>query len=357
MDINKTTIIKPYPQEQMLIDFIPKIKIKKGERILCTSLGRAQFAHAFAQQHPTSHVYCHYFDLYRAQLAWKFIANPPANLSIECAADFPKEKFDIVALPTSYIGEAELTREMMQTGHTLLQLGGQMIITTDNKKDVWLGSEMKKIFQKINRILDKRGVLYWATKTKSLKKLKCFSCEFAFKDRNNGRLIRAYSRPSVFSHRHVDLGARRLMEAMKIYNGYRVLDIGCGWGALALAAFFRAPDVFVFAIDSNARAIQCTKQSAQLNNVANIFTKLTANGEHNFPGTYDLVLANPPYYANFQIAELFATTGQKALKPGGKIMFVTKAPHWYEKNMNRWFINSEIKKSKDYWIVTGDKKC
>lgn len=143
---------------------------------------------------------------------------------------------------------------------------------------------------------------------------------------------------------------------MKIYNGYRVLDIGCGWGALALAASFRAPDVFVFAIDSNARAIQCTKRSAQLNKVTNISTKLTATGEHKFPGTYDLVLANPPYYANFRIAELFATTGQKALKPGGKIMFVTKIPHWYKKNMNRWFINSKVKKSKDYWIITGEKR-
>ena len=350
MNATKITTINPYSQEQILIDFIPKIK---GEKILCTSLGRAQFAYTLAQQRPTAYVCCHYLDIYRAQLAHEFIANPPANLSIECTADFPKEKFDVVALPTSHVGEAELTREMMQTGHILLQIDGQMIVTTDNKKDVWLGKEMKKIFQKVTRISEKRGILYWATKTKPLKKIKNFSCEFAFRDK--GRLIHAYSRPGVFSHRRVDLGARRLMAAMEINGGYRVLDIGCGWGILALAVSFRAPDVFVFSIDSNARAIQCTERSAQLNNATNIFTKLTASGEHDFPGTYDLVLANPPYYADFRIAELFAITGQKALKSGGKIMFVTKLPQWYKKNMNRWFINLEIKKSKDYWIIAAQK--
>ncbi len=168
MNVSETTTINPYPQEQILIDFIPKIK--KGERVLCTSLGRAQFAYAFIQQRPASYVYCHYLDLYRAQLAWEFITNPPANLSIRCAADFPEEKFDIVALPTSYSDEAELTREMMQAGHLLLQLNGQMIVTTDNRKDVWIGSEMAKIFPKVTRIPDERGTLYWATKTKSLKK-------------------------------------------------------------------------------------------------------------------------------------------------------------------------------------------
>ena len=89
MNVSETTTINPYPQEQILIDFIPKIK--KGERVLCTSLGRAQFAYAFIQQRPASYVYCHYLDLYRAQLAWEFITNPPANLSIRCAADFPEE--------------------------------------------------------------------------------------------------------------------------------------------------------------------------------------------------------------------------------------------------------------------------
>ena len=48
------------------------------------------------------------------------------------------------------------------------------------------------------------GAVYVATKTEPLKKIKNFECEFAFRDR--GRLIRAVSRPGVFSHRSIDAG-------------------------------------------------------------------------------------------------------------------------------------------------------
>lgn len=346
----QTTIVNPYPQEQILINFAPKIRTGK---ILCTSPGRAQLAYAIAQQCPDAYIYCHYLDIYRAQLAREYIGNLPTNLLIKCAVDFPEQEFDTVILPISYVGEAELTRERMQAGYILLRLSGQMIVATDNKRDNWLYNEMKKLFDKVSRVSKKQGILYWATKTKPLKKIKNFSCEFAFRDKD--QLIHAYSRPGVFSHRRVDIGARRLMEATKVYDDYRVLDIGCGWGVLSLAASLRASKVFVFAIDSNARAIQCAERSTRLNNITNIFTKLTVAGEHDFSSDYDLVLANPPYYANFGITEQFAIAGQKALKPGGKIVFVTKLPHWYKRNMIRWFTDITIKQVKNYWIVAAKK--
>ena len=82
------------------------------------------------------------------------------------------------------------------------------------------------------------GALYLATKTRPLAKLKNFTCEFVFRDRQ--RLIRAVSRPGVFAHRRVDPGARALMEVMEIEPGARVLDMGCGSGTVALAAVVRA---------------------------------------------------------------------------------------------------------------------
>src|SRR5438552_3409212 len=40
----------------------------------------------------------------------------------------------------------------------------------------------------------------------------------------------------------------------------------------------------------------------------------------------DVVLANPPYYAQLSIAELFIQRGRSALKPGGRLFLVTKQP-------------------------------
>ena len=48
---------------------------------------------------------------------------------------------------------------------------------------------------------------------------------------------------------------RRLIDQSGIRPGMRVLDLGCGSGAVGLAAAGRYPDVAVHAMDSNPRAI------------------------------------------------------------------------------------------------------
>jgi 16S rRNA (guanine1207-N2)-methyltransferase len=213
------------------------------KRLICTSAGLAQFAGTAAQAMPDSAVSCTYLDLYRANLAVVHWQDRPVNMSIECAADLPSAGRDeieanVVGLPLSANGEAELTRDFIQTGHHALALGGKLYAATDNRDDTWLGEQLRKLFGRLERRRLPTGALYIGTKTEPLKKIKIFACEFAFRDR--GRLIRVLSRPGVFSHRSIDAGARQLIEEMQIELGMRVLDIGCGAGVVALAAACRA---------------------------------------------------------------------------------------------------------------------
>ena len=201
--------IPPRPQEQLLIDLLPELT---ATRILCTSAGLAQFAHAAAQQFPHAPVHCHYLDLYHAQQALCGMEHAPGNMAIGCAADLPPGEVDLVALPFSAHGEAELTRDLMQAGHQSLCIGGRMLTSTDNPRDRWLHDEMKKLFDRVTRRPMESGVVYLATKRQVLKTIKDFSSEFAFRDRD--RLIAVASRPGVFSHRRIDPGARQLLGAM-----------------------------------------------------------------------------------------------------------------------------------------------
>jgi 16S rRNA G1207 methylase RsmC len=345
---DNTAEIEPYRQESLLIDSIPQIE---AETIICTSAGLAQFAAAAAQALPHATVICTYIDLYRTGLASEYWKRSIANLLIECVADLPKVEADTVVLPFFANGEAELTRDLIQSGHQRLRLGGKMYASTNNRKDAWLWNQLQKVFRKLDRHESRLGALYVGTKTEPLKKLRNFSCEFAFRDR--GRLIQAYSRPGVFSHRHIDPGARHLINEMQIETGARVLDIGCGSGTVALAAAFRADGVQVDAVDSNVRAIQCAQRGAELNGLANVTTELNAAGNYARPGTCDIALANPPYYANFQIAEHFLIAGREALRPGGEILVVTKQADWYEENMPEWFDNVTIAERKGYFVIHG----
>jgi 16S rRNA (guanine1207-N2)-methyltransferase len=168
---------------------------------------------------PDVTVCCTYLDLYRAELARRQYSKSLQNLTIQCAADLPPDiQADVVALPLTAAGEAELTRDLLQSAHLRLRLGGKLYASTDNAADRWLGDQRRKIFRQLEVRWLTAGTLYIGTKTDPLRKAKTFACEFAFRDR--GRLIRAYSRPGVFSHRSIDAGARRLIDAMEIDIGY-----------------------------------------------------------------------------------------------------------------------------------------
>jgi 16S rRNA (guanine1207-N2)-methyltransferase len=339
----------PYPQEALLIDAVTEIS---GERILCTSAGFAQFAEEAARALPKAQVRCIYLDLYRAELALNERPELTENLRIECAADLPDEEVDVVAFPFSASGDSELTWELIQEGHHRLRIGGRLYASTNNRRDTWLRDQMGKVFRKLERRPHRTGVLYIGNKTEQLKKVKDFGCEFAFRDA--GRLIRAYSRPGVFSHRRVDVGARHLMNEMQIEPGARVLDIGCGSGTVALAAGFRADGVHVHAIDSYARAVECARRGAELNGLTNVTTELNAAGRYS-GGPYDLVVTNPPYYASYRIAEHFLVEGCEALRPRGRILVVTKQPDWYLENMPKWYADVTAQERKGYHVVHGTR--
>lgn len=339
-----------WPAEQALIDALAEIS---GPSILCTSLGVGQLARAAAERFGHSTVHCHYLDLFRAEQARAGAAGQPANLTIGCAADFPPDPVDAVALPLSASGEAELARDLLQQGHERLRPTGLMAASSDNPRDTWLQQEMQKLFARVTRREMAGAVVYIARKDRQLKKLKNFACEFVFRDRE--RLIRACSRPGVFAHRRVDPGARQLLEHLNVSRGERVLDIGCGSGTLSLAAAWRANGVQVHAVDSNARAVECTVRGAELNGLANISTELNATGDYEQAGAYSLALANPPYYANFQIARRFLLAGRAALAPGGRILLVTKLADWYAENMPDWFADVEIQPAKSYYLIAGRK--
>jgi 16S rRNA (guanine1207-N2)-methyltransferase len=168
-------------------------------------------------------------------------------------------------------------------------------------------------------------------------------------------LIHAISRPGVFSHRQVDGGARTLLKSAVLEAGQQVLELGCGSGVVSLAMAFRAPGVRVLAVDSNSRAVECTQRGAQLNGLTNLDVRLSTTESHGgneiLAQAFDLVLANPPYYSNFRIAEIFAGCAARALKPSGTALFVSKRTDWYTERLPQWFAQVATEPLGNYVII------
>jgi len=338
------------PQEQHLIDRAGKLPTG---RVLCTTAGRGQLAAALATL-PENEVTCWLLDLYQAQEAQRELGRLPGNLHFVCEPDPPPGEYAAAALCLSHKGDAELTRDSLQAACERLAIGGRFIAAIDNPRDQWLHEQLGAMFDKVTRELQRDAVVYLATKTRPLKKHRDYACELAFRD--DERLIHLRTRPGVFSHREVDGGARALVKTIQIGPAKRVLDLGCGSGAVGIAAALRQRNVRVHAIDANPRAIEAVLWAAKRNDLGTrVMAFLDCDGTSVESGAFDLVLANPPYFSNFRIAGLFLTIARRALRPGGRLLVVTKSPQWFIENLAGPFGDIEDRVVGQYHVVQATK--
>ena len=334
--------------EYLLLQHIHELKVDSA---VCTSLGRGQLAAHLADLDPSAKVSCFFLDQYLADESIDYHAGKHRKLQIMCGTDLHERKVEFAAMPITKGGEAELTREILHQMHARLVRGGTLLTGVDNPNDTWLCHELEKIFRSIERIPQQRGVIYRCVKEDEIKRPRDPRCEFAFRD--SGNLIKAISRPGVFSHRHLDLGSRAILDTMEVHPGEKILDIGCGSGVIALAAVQRAAGVSAVGVNSNARAVQCVTEGAALNNTPSVTGLLNASGKIPNPGTFDLAVGNPPYYSHYKIAEIFMQSAKCALKPGGRVMFVTKKADWFVARMGQLFKQVKVQDARTYKVVSA----
>jgi 16S rRNA (guanine1207-N2)-methyltransferase len=194
------------PAEDLLIRVSHKFA---GEKILCTTLGRGQLAGLLANLDSRRQVTCCFGDLFAAQISRKFFGEISRNIQVVCDPEFPGEDYDLIAIPVGKHGEAELMRDYLQSAVLKLKVGGQLWTAVDNEEDRWLIQEMKKLFKKVTVEEIPGGIVYHAVREEKPPRIRDFSADFAIRD--GERLQKFISRPGVFNHRQVDLGARALI--------------------------------------------------------------------------------------------------------------------------------------------------
>ncbi|MFM8733897.1 MAG: class I SAM-dependent methyltransferase [Pirellulales bacterium] len=328
-----------------------------GTRVVCTTTGRGQAAASLAAERPAAAVVAWFLDLHpctAAQAAW---TPAPANLVAACVPDMPPGPYDLAVVPLAKDGESELSRDLLQAALVNLSIGGHLVAAIDNPRDNWLREQLAETGETV-RVRPVEGaerraksgtIAYVVQKTRELAKVRDFSCEVVFRDRE--RLLTAFTRPGVFAHRRIDPAARHLLNAVDVAPESRVLDIGCGSGCVALGIAARDERVQVHALDSAARAVDCTRQGVDKNGLANVTVALEAEGHVPEPGSWDLALANPPYYSDFRLAELFVESARLALAPGGTLLVVTKQPTWYVDHLPRMWTNVAREEVKGYHLI------
>lgn len=107
-----------------------------------------------------------------------------------------------------------------------------------------------------------------------------------------GHRLKMKSSAGVFSTRGLDKATEIFLAKSPPPTGAKnVLDLGCGWGAIACAIAAASPQTRVIAVDINERARELTKQNAAANNL-----KVEVYSPEEVPTDiiFDQIWSNPP---------------------------------------------------------------
>ena len=134
-----------------------------------------------------------------------------------------------------------------------------------------------------------------------------------------GREFTLETAASTFSPEHLDTGTRILLETVPDPIG-TVLDIGCGWGPIALTAALRSPESPVWGIDVNQRALELTRRNARRVGVSNVTVGLPDDVPAGL--RFDTIWSNPPIRVGKAELHAILETWIPRLNPGGEAWLV-----------------------------------
>lgn len=126
----------------------------------------------------------------------------------------------------------------------------------------------------------------------------------------------------TFSRDGLDFGTRTLLEALPPLSG-RVLDLGCGWGALGLPLARKYPDAEFLLTDVNERAVALAEKNRRANGISNAKIR-SGDGFEGISGAFGCILTNPPIRAGKQVVYGLFEDAQRFLLPGGQLFVVIR---------------------------------
>ena len=128
---------------------------------------------------------------------------------------------------------------------------------------------------------------YFASTPESELKLRTIHAKIA------GNIYELQTANGIFSPEHIDTGTKVLLANVPAPPpGGNLLDLGCGWGPIALTLALESPRATVWAVDVNERALDLVRRNAAIVGATNI----RAVTPDQVPGdvTFTTIWSNPP---------------------------------------------------------------
>lgn len=136
----------------------------------------------------------------------------------------------------------------------------------------------------------------------------------------DGRAFELVTATGVFSTQRIDPGTAVLLaHAPPPPTTGSVVDLGCGYGAIACALAIRAPAAQVLAVDVNARALELARRNAAALGLDNIIVRDASEVDDT---RFDAIYSNPPIRVGKTALHELLTQWLGRLHPDGRAYLV-----------------------------------
>lgn len=149
----------------------------------------------------------------------------------------------------------------------------------------------------------------------------------------DGRERELVTSGGIFSPDGVDKGTAVLLAEVPPPAGTQLLDIGCGWGPLALTMALRSPGSQVTAIDINERSLDLTRENAARLGLENVSAVLPDGVAPDL--MFDTIWSNPPIRIGKEALHELLLRWLPRLAPGG-IAWLVVQKNLGSDSLQRW---------------------
>ncbi len=175
-----------------------------------------------------------------------------------------------------------------------------------------------------------------------------------------GKQFEFVTASSVFSKRRIDTGTRLLIESMVLPDHGRILDVGCGYGVVGIAASALKPASKVVMTDVNMRAVHLARENAERNGVDNVEVRYGFLYEPVEGLSFDVVLSNPPVSAGMDIVKSIINQAPRIMTAKATLQMVIKSkigaktiPDVFESAFGNCSI---LAREAGYRVLVGEKR-
>lgn len=337
---------------------VGSIRPKPGDSILDYGCGYGAVGVALADTTSGVQVRMVDSDIRAVRLAQSNItANGVGNarVTLDHTLDrFANGSFDIVALNPPVDEGTETIFEMIDRAQPKLRHGASFFVVAKVRRGA--KSYMRKLSEIIgpSKVVARSGG-YWVMRAERspicpIENVDLSQYEHVVNAELRGRSYSFQTRAGIFSRKALDEGTRLLIETIEVRPRHSVIDVGCGYGPIGIAAAHLAPVGRVVMVDCSARAVHCAIENVR----AHHLNHARKNGKPRVevvlgdrfdpvPGErFDRVLSNPPFHAGHDVLFPLVTEAHRHLRIHGRLYLVLMRYVGVRRHMRHVFGNCEV---------------